>query len=180
MDLIIVNGLPGTGKTSIAKKISLKLKMPLIMKDGIKEFLFDTLGIGDREWSTMIGKLSYKYLYDLTDFMLSDGQSIIIENAFEKQFSKPNLEEIIGKYDIDKIFEIYCFSDQETRRKRYKERNESGKRHKGHVDHLNYLSGSNPEPIEKYSPLGIGHLIKINTNDFSTVSIDTIIEKIEL
>lgn len=180
MDLIIVNGLPGTGKTSIAKEISLKLKLPLIMKDGIKEFLFDTLGVGDREWSTATGKLSYKYLYDLTDFMLSRGQSIIIENAFERQFSKPTLEEIIRKYDVDKIFEIYCCSDKETRRKRYKERNESGSRHKGHVDHLNYLSDSDPEPIEKYGPLDIGHLIRIDTTNFSIVNIDKIIKEMSL
>lgn len=46
MKLIIINGLPGTGKTTIAKPLASKLGFPLIAKDGIKEFLFDTVGLG--------------------------------------------------------------------------------------------------------------------------------------
>jgi len=180
MNLIIINGLPGTGKTTIAKSIALKLSMPLIMKDAIKEFLFDTLGVKDREWSGSLGKFSYKYLYELTDFMLADGQSIIIENAFEKQYSKPILEEIISKYKLNNIHEIYCFTDKDTRRKRYMERNETGNRHPGHVDHLNYLSNKDPEPTEKYGPLNIGKLVKIDTTDFSLVNVDKVLELMHL
>jgi len=178
MNLIIVNGIPGTGKTTIAKSIAKKLNMTLIMKDAIKEFLFDTLGVRDREWSGSLGRFSYKYLYELTNFMLADGQSIIIENAFEKQYSKPILEEIISQHKIDKIYEIYCFTDKDVRRKRFIERNETGNRHPGHVDHLNYLSDDDPEPTEKYGPLNVGELIRINTTDFELVNIDKVIKQI--
>jgi len=48
MKLIIINGLPGTGKTTIAKPMAEQLGFPLVSKDTIKEFLFDTIGVSDR------------------------------------------------------------------------------------------------------------------------------------
>lgn len=179
MDLIIVNGLPGTGKSTLAKKLADELSLPIIMKDGIKEFLFDALGTKDRAWSGELGKFSYKYLYELTDFMLENGHSVIIENAFERKYSKPAIQQIIEKNKPDNVYEIYCFTDATTRRNRYKERNESGNRHIGHVDHLNYLSDSDPEPTEKYAPLDVGALTKIDTTDFKNVKTMDILANIK-
>ena len=65
MKIVIINGIPGTGKTTIAKPLADQLGFPLISKDTIKEFLFDTIGVGDREWSQMLGKASSEFLYSL-------------------------------------------------------------------------------------------------------------------
>lgn len=162
MKLIIINGLPGTGKTTIAKPLSTRLAMPLVAKDTVKEFLFDTIGVGDREWSRMLGKVSSEFVYSLADTLLTNGHSVIIESAFETAFAKPVIESFIEKYHPD-TFEIYCTTDKETRRKRFIDRNKSGVRHVGHVDQASYLEESEPEPLEKYARLGIGKVININT-----------------
>lgn len=60
--LIIISGMPGSGKTTLAKSISAELSLPLIEKDSIKELLFDSLGWNDREWSKKLGKVSYELM----------------------------------------------------------------------------------------------------------------------
>jgi len=61
------------------------------------------------------------------------------------------------------VFEIYCTTEKEVRRKRFEERNESGLRHAGHQDHTNYLSKDDEEPTDKFAPIDIGLLRKIDT-----------------
>jgi cytidylate kinase len=47
VNLIIIAGMPATGKSTIAKKIAGKLGLPILEKDDIKEELFDTVGYKD-------------------------------------------------------------------------------------------------------------------------------------
>jgi len=177
MKLIIINGLPGTGKTTIAKPLAEQLGFPLVSKDTIKEFLFDTIGVGDREWSKTLGKVSSEFLYSLADELLSKGHSVIIESAFEPIYAQPNIQKYIDLYHPE-VFEIYCTTEKEVRRKRFEERNESGLRHAGHQDHTNYLSEDDEEPTNKFAPINIGLLKKIDTTHDHT-DIDELIDWIK-
>ncbi|HEX8389921.1 MAG TPA: AAA family ATPase [Candidatus Saccharimonadales bacterium] len=177
MKLIIVNGLPATGKTLLSSQLSKSLDIPKIGKDDIKEFLFDKLGVRDREWSRSLGMASNDILYQLTDTLLSRDESLIVENAFEYQFAKPKFEKLIDKYNPE-VYEIYCLTDKDVRRKRFVDRNESGERHVGHNDVFNYVSEDEAEPQEKYDILQVGQLIKVDTTDFSTVFIESIVRSL--
>lgn len=174
MKFIIVNGLPATGKTFLSSQISEKLDIPRIAKDDVKEFLFDKLGVKDREWSRSLGVASNDFLYELAGILLSKNHSLIMENAFEYKFAKPRFEKLIEKYKPD-VFEIYCHTDKEIRRGRFVERNESGQRHAGHYDTDNYILKGDAEPIEKYDTLNVGKLIKIDTSDFTKIKIEDLI-----
>src|SRR5437660_944166 len=46
---VIVSGVPGSGKTTLAHRLSLALQLPLLDKDDILESLFDSEGWGDNE-----------------------------------------------------------------------------------------------------------------------------------
>ena len=154
--------MPGVGKTTLAKPLAQTLDLPLIEKDSIKEFLFDTLGTRDREWSRTLGMASNDFIYALSSILLSRGESLIIENSFEAAFAKPEIKKIADKYDPD-IYEIYCSTKSEIRRERFINRNESGNRHVGHSDVENYPTDTDQEPLEKYSPIDIGIRINVDT-----------------
>jgi predicted kinase len=176
MKLIIINGLPGTGKTTIAKPLADKLGLPLISKDTIKEFLFETIGVGDREWSKILGKASSEFLYKLTDDLLNNGKSVVIESAFEVSFARPAIQIYIEKYNPE-IIEIYLKTDQSVRRQRFVDRNESGARHEGHADTASYLSDDEPEPFVKYAPLELGTLITLDTTS-DQIDVDVLVKEI--
>jgi predicted kinase len=76
--LILLVGLPGTGKTTLAKQLAVDLEIPVIGKDEIKKILFDTLGWKDREWSVRLGGASFDLLYLLIEKMLSAGSSFML------------------------------------------------------------------------------------------------------
>lgn len=177
MTLIIVTGLPATGKTTLAKRLSDRLDIPLLSKDTVKEFLFDTLGSRDREWSRSLGRISNDFLYVVADELLRVNSSLILENAFETEFALPKFTHLVQNHRVN-LIEIHCTTSKEIRRKRFIERNESGDRHPGHVDHLNYLTDKDNEPREKHAPLNLGKLIIVDTSDFKRLDIEDIVKEI--
>jgi len=43
--LVIVGGAPGSGKTTLARKLAKRCAVPLIEKDDVKEAIADALGV---------------------------------------------------------------------------------------------------------------------------------------
>ena len=128
--LILISGLPATGKTTLGRKLSEYLKVPFLCRDDLKESLFDSLGYDDREWSRKIGGASFNLLYQLTEAMLKIGAPVIIETFFLVQIDRERFLNLKDKYNFLPI-EINCKSRHSVRIERFKERNESGNRHPG-------------------------------------------------
>jgi len=71
--LVIIGGLPGTGKSTLGSFLSQELSFPCVSKDGIKETLYDTLGYSDRKWSRKLGVASFELLYYFIGLELAAG-----------------------------------------------------------------------------------------------------------
>lgn len=177
--LIIISGLPCTGKTNLAQKIADKFQFPLISKDYIKESLFDSLGHSDREFSKKIGAASYKLLYGLVEELLSRNVSAITETNFKAKFDNEIFKKIIQKYNV-KPFQIVCKTNGEVLFKRFQSRSESIERHPGHVDNQNYEEFGKMLKSGEYTPLDIGgKLLEVDTTDFSIIDYNSIFDKID-
>ena len=129
--LIVVNGLSGTGKTGLAKRLAADLGLPCIGNDQLKEVLFDTVGWSDLEWSKQLQKASSSLLWSVTESVLEAGHSIMIENAFDHGIDAPRLRDIQQRL-MPRIAEIHAYADREVLVERVKERMERGDRHPGH------------------------------------------------
>lgn len=175
--LIIISGHPATGKTTLGRKLSEFLKIPFLGRDDIKESLFDSLGSDDREWSRKLGGASFKLLWQLAESMLMVGAPVIIETYFHGQVDREKFIELKHEYDCHFI-EINCKADKQVRFARFKERNESGNRHPGHVDHVNY-NEVEKGVHEEITALNLGKVFELDTTDFKCIDYDKLFSGVE-
>lgn len=81
--VILVTGIPASGKSMLAEKLSADLGFPWFSKDRIKEKLYDTIGFASRAEKVRLGIASMAVLCYLAEQMMQCGKSFILENNFE-------------------------------------------------------------------------------------------------
>ena len=130
--LIIISGLPGTGKTTLAKKISDEFDLPMISMDEVKEVMWDTMGHEfDFEFSDKLGRTAFELVFHYIDANLSKGVSMIVEAHFSPERNNERINKLKEKYGVQ-LIQIYCDCETEALRKRFKERMTKDSYHKGH------------------------------------------------
>lgn len=180
-NIIIINGLPGTGKTTLSEAVSEQLGLPLLSKDAIKELLFDSLGAKDRAWSKKLGQATFPILFAQVDELVKAGVSHIIESPLNPQFEDARFQRYEKEFGV-RVIQVLLTCDGEVLFERFKKRAKSA-RHEGHND-------TDPEVLEEMRPALMkgrleplntnGPLIEIDTTDFATVDTEAIVDKIRL
>lgn len=164
--LIIVNGLPGTGKTTLARRLAADIRLPLFSRDGIYETLYDALECKSNGCPPLIGPSTFTLLYTYASSLLAVGQSLVIEGFF----GRPDLrstEFLKLKLACDfQPFQILCKTDGEVLLERFLTRMSSVERHIGHHD-LEWI-----EQEENKERLLQGHLTPLAIGG-TVVEIDT-------
>lgn len=131
--LILINGGPAVGKTTLAQKLARDLSLPLITKDDVKEALFDSLGIEDRPWALKLGLASVEVLFRLLEVQLQARlPGVILENAFWPEFHDARLTEIINRHHAAAL-QVWCTAPLDVTYQREQARCSNGKRHPGHA-----------------------------------------------
>jgi predicted kinase len=161
--------LPGTGKTTLARRLAADLHLPFIHKDGIKETLFDSLGWSDRAWSRRLGMASYDLLYYLLKMELAAGRSLVVECNFRTQYDTPRFRTLRDRHPFAPV-QVLCHANGAVVLERFRARNASGERHPGHVEGAN-MAEFTPELLRgRADPLDLGGtLIEVDTTDFARV-----------
>jgi predicted kinase len=124
--VIIFCGAPGTGKTSLAPKVSKRLNITCLHKDVIKENLYDLYEGRSLEDSRIHGQISIQLLVALAESNIKNGVSIILEAPFNHQDNPKLFQEWIDTYGIDlKIVVLSVAEDERIQRMRDRERHGS-------------------------------------------------------
>lgn len=121
---IVVSGPPGSGKTTLATKIALEMRLPLVAKDLIKEILMSVLGVPDVDTSRKLGQAAVEVMYAVA--ATSPGGAVLEAN-FHRSVSRPGIQALPGL-----IVEVFCRCGREVALTRYRQRSEQ--RHPGHFD----------------------------------------------
>jgi glucokinase len=174
--LIIVNGPPASGKSTLGEQIAADLRLPFLSKDALKEVLFDNLGVIERTLSKKLGEASMRLMYTVATRILEAGGGVVIEANFYRGVSEPDLSPIV---DMAHAVMVHCEAPEETLKDRYVERAEEGERHPVHDDSkkVNVLE----EQLEEgtYEPLDLGiPLIRVDTANEYDPSVAEIVSRI--
>ena len=166
--LVVITGMPSSGKTTVAEGLSRRVRLPLIAKDDIKESLYETLGTGDVAWSGRLGAAAYDLMFALARAALGSGASLILEANFfrEQRTSFEQLPE-------HRLVQIHCSAPLEVLVERYARR----ERHPGHHDAEKIAELPGRFASGAHAPLELeGELIALDTT--APFDLDAIAERL--
>lgn len=177
--VILVTGLPCTGKTTIATNIAKYFDFPFITKDRLKERLFDTVSSGDREISKKLSYATFSILDYLIESMLEASSSFLMEGNFSSSKVFKPFADYKERYNFQLIV-IECQTEGKILLERFRQRAKSGERHPGHMDFMlideikeDLLRGRPETPIQHAD-----QTITLNTTNFNTIDLEDVISKI--
>lgn len=158
---INISGLPGSGKTTIAKRLREELGLPLLDKDVFLEELFEERGVGGIDWRKSLSREA-------------DSKFIAVARSFNNVILVSHWRPLIGGVDFGtpsdwivknfkNVIELNVVCSIEKSAERFRDR----VRHSGHVDDSKSLSQviDMLRSYGQYLPLGVGKLVQIDTND---------------
>ena len=154
---ILVNGVPASGKSSVARAVASRLGIPLMTLDTVKQPLFEHFGVGDREHNRRLGRASYEVIFAaIGDW--PDGMTVVVDAWFGFQPTEV-LERHLLAAGVGRTAELWCHAPPAVIADRYGSR--VGSRPAGHpgmeyVQELLALAG-------RAAPLGRGPCLEVDT-----------------
>ena len=155
MYCILIAGMPATGKSTLAERLSAELALPVFSKDAVKERLFDTVGFQSRGEKVRLGEAAARIIEDCAEQMLHTGLPFILENNFEDA-TLPDFRALFLRHPACKPLTILLTADMQTVYARFVARNQSPMRHRGHVVNTCYpekepRADVAPPPFERFA-----------------------------
>lgn len=140
MDLILIAGMPATGKSTVAKKLKEHFGYPILEKDEIKEALFDTIGYRNLPEKRQLDRAATAVLMQTAEGLLKSGCSLILVNNFESAMSG-QVQGMIDRCGCRTVM-MFLDGDPDILHARYVERDSQKVRHPGHT----FIDRYPPEP----------------------------------
>jgi predicted kinase len=119
--VVVVTGLAGSGKTTVAKPLADALDVPLISKDAIKEALFAAVGAGNFDWASLLSRAA-----DAALVRIAAG----LEHGVLDNYWRPETVEQLAAAVSAPMVEVFCRVDPGVAADRFLSR----VRHGGHGD----------------------------------------------
>jgi glucokinase len=169
---VVVSGLPGSGKTTLARQLAPALGLPLIDKDDILERLFEQRGIGDAAWRRALSRES--------DLVLQREAAASTGAVLTSMWHVPGMAADSGtptgwlRELSHLVVEVVCVCAPEIAARRFVER----RRHPGHLDDSTTLAVV-MDRLRVHARLGaldIGPRVGVDTS--GDVKIDAVIREI--
>jgi predicted kinase len=161
--IVVVTGRPGSGKTTLAHKLSQEIHCPALCRDEFKEGYVHTMGGDHASLGPDVNRTLYELFFESVQFVVKKNISVVIEAAFQHKLWEPKLNALAV---YARIIIVVCSVDPHTARLRCIER--------GLADHTRELFHGDKAvraakegldlPLADYSPPALA---------FPTLEVDT-------
>ncbi|WP_227978563.1 AAA family ATPase [Deinococcus terrestris] len=113
--LLVVSGLPASGKTHIGSRLARELGWPFVTKDEYKAILHDHLPGPTR---AQAGPLSFEIMYYVAGVVLAAGGNVVLETHFYRGVSEPKIEALARTHGAE-IVQPFCEAPLDELRQRH-------------------------------------------------------------
>lgn len=165
VDLVLVNGLPGAGKTTVAHALATALAAPLIAKDALKEAVADAVPAVS---GPVLGAAASDLMWTLAAAMSG---LVVLESWWFRPRDLGFVEAGLRRCRPASVVEVWCDVPGHLARSRYAAR----RRHPVHDD-----AGMSDETWRCWEPgaepLGVGPVVRIDTT--GVVPLDELVKEL--
>jgi glucokinase len=160
--VVLVNGLPATGKSTLAPELSVALGLPLLSKDIIKETHADVLGadpppgLTQRDWNRRLGTAASDTMWAL---LSQSAPGAVLESSWRADV-RELVDAGLRQAGLAGAAEVWCEAPLLLLRERFSQRWTSS-----HPIH-----GAAPDDdewaqmVEHAEPLGLGPVLRLDTS----------------
>jgi len=176
---IIVSGRAGSGKTTLAKKLSERLWLPVISRDAIKQGYVHTCGARHDQLAPDSNRLVSDLFFDIVNKYLAGNISVIVEAAFQHKVWESRMPHLVK---LSSPWMILCSADDAVTTQRYLQRgleNQEWELYHGEGRVSHYRKTGEVLPPEPYeAPTLDVPTIEVSTDEGYVPSIDEIVKQI--
>jgi predicted kinase len=159
--VVLVNGMPAAGKSTLAPPLAAELGLPLFSKDVIKETHADVFGASppdgrpQRDWNRLFGRAASETMWALLAYA---SRGAVLESSWRadvRTFAADGLARAGAK----RVVEVWCDVPQELAWQRFRDR-----RPTRHPIHGAPMTDDEMTEMEGHAePLGFGPVIRVDT-----------------
>ena len=191
MYIILLAGMPASGKSTIAAHLSREFSLPVLEKDAMKEVLFDTLGFSCYAEKRQLDHAANALLLHQTEVFIKADRPVILDNNFDS-IAGEQYNALVEQYGCPAVT-VFLDGDTEAFYQRYVARDNAHARHLGHIlqEHYPPLPGDSldhtmtrEEFDEKFVKRGMrevklaGHRIDLDATDPASIDLEALIARI--
>lgn len=172
--LVLISGAPGSGKTTLARRLGDVLHLPVVSRDLIKTGMHVTVRSEDPTEIHRFAALAFDLFFDVVEHLLRGGSSVIAEAAFHSGLSEPGIRRLGEHADV---VHLSTRPSHDLALERYRQRAERGERHPAHDDLGQVERLASMAPV--YALDEPGPLLVVDTADGYEPGLDEIVRTID-
>lgn len=114
--LVLINGAPGSGKTTLAHQIAEATSLPVVSRDSVRAGLAETFGDSHDSGRRSINQRVVSTTWGIVEDLLSQGVSVISEQSCVRGLSEQDPQPLTG---MARTVVVHCRTSPEVAKQRF-------------------------------------------------------------